>query len=78
MGTQSYRLALLLHTPLGAVCVGLDLTCLLGMRRADSRWVIRRNHQDAPSGGSLVAGRDADLGLLELADIRRRGALRSA
>jgi hypothetical protein len=66
-------LALLLRLPLGAVRVGLDPTCLLGICRADSRWVIRRKHQDAPPGRSLVIGRDADPGLLELADVRRRG-----
>jgi hypothetical protein len=66
---------LLLLPPLGAFRVGLDPTCLLGIRHADSRWVIHRNHQDAPPGGSLVVGRDADLSILELGDVRTRGGL---
>jgi hypothetical protein len=41
VGTRGYRLALLLCSSLGAVCVGLDPTCVLGIGRADSRWVIR-------------------------------------
>jgi hypothetical protein len=40
MGTLGYCLALLLRPPLGAVRVGLDLTRLLGIRRADLWWVI--------------------------------------
>jgi hypothetical protein len=39
-GTRGYRLALLLRPPLGTVCVGLDPTCLLGIRHADPGWVV--------------------------------------
>jgi hypothetical protein len=40
-GTRGYHLALLLHPPVSAVCVGLDPTCLLGVHCADLRWVVR-------------------------------------
>jgi hypothetical protein len=69
---------LLFRPPLGAVGVALDPTCLLGVRRTDLWWFVRRNHQDAPLGGALVVGRDADPDLLELADVWRRGSSRSA
>jgi hypothetical protein len=72
------RLALLLHPPLGAVRVSLDPMCFLGIRRADSRWVVRCDHQNASSGRSLVVGRDPDPGFLELASVKRRGSLRGA
>jgi hypothetical protein len=39
-GTRGCRLALLLRPPLSAVCVGLDLTCLLGIRRTYPGWVV--------------------------------------
>jgi hypothetical protein len=68
-------LALLLRPPLGAVHVGLDPTRLLGIRHANPRWVVRRDHQDAAPGGSLVVGGDAALGPLKLAVVQRRGSL---
>jgi hypothetical protein len=39
-GTQGCRLPLLLGPPVRAVCVVLDPTCFLGIRRANPRWVI--------------------------------------
>jgi hypothetical protein len=40
-GTRGYRLALLLRPPVSAVCVGLDPSCLLGVRCTDPQWVVR-------------------------------------
>jgi hypothetical protein len=71
-------MALLLRPSLGTVRVSLDLSHLLRIRHADPWWIGRCNHQDVPQGGSLVIGRDADPGLLELADIWRRGGPRGA
>jgi hypothetical protein len=39
-GTRGCRLALLIHPPVGAVCVGLDPTCFLGIRHTDPRWFV--------------------------------------
>jgi hypothetical protein len=60
---------LLLRLPLGAVGVALDLTCLLGVCRANPWWFICRNHQDVPPDGTLVVGRDTGPDRLELAHV---------